>query len=102
MNIYISFCCSFFNVSVTLCILYCTLVVTVKDEKETENPEPTEPTNPDTPDNPDESGGNNGKDIEDDISDSEEGTVQDTESNTDVEKGTTEGNVDIHTVVPEA
>ena len=81
---------------------HATLVVTVKDEKETENPEPTEPTNPDTPDNPDESGGNNGKDIEDDISDSEEGTVQDTESNTDVEKGTTEGNVDIHTVVPEA
>lgn len=81
---------------------HATLVVTVKDEKETENPEPTEPTNPDTPDNPDESGGNNGKDIEDGISDSEEGTVPDTESNTDVEKGTTEGNVDIHTVVPEA
>ena len=81
---------------------HATLVVTVKDEKETENPEPTEPTDPDTPDNPDESGGNTGKDIEDGISDSEEGTVPDTESNTDVEKGTTEGNVDIHTVVPEA
>lgn len=80
---------------------HATLVVTVKDEKETENPEPTEPTKPDTPDNPDESGGNNGKDIEDGVSDSEEGTVPDTEGNTDVEKGTTEGNVDIHTVVPE-
>ncbi|HIZ66978.1 MAG TPA: DUF5011 domain-containing protein [Candidatus Streptococcus faecavium] len=80
---------------------YATLVVTVKDEPSEPN-QPTEPTNPDTPDNPDESGGNNGKDIEDGVSDSEEGTVPDTEGNTDVEKGTTEENVDIHTVVPEA
>lgn len=83
-----------------------TLVVTVKGE-ETENPDPNEPTVPTDPTTSDESGETNGEETENETIELEDGKSDATvvskveEGTTETTPEPTEGNVDIHTVVPE-